>query len=319
MAEKIWKYEMKKKVVLITGGAGLVGSAIKSISKDYKNYDFVYTQRKLHDLTKEQDVARLYLEARPDYVIHAAARVGGIGRNLNSPAQQFYDNILMNSYMIHYAHLYNIEKLIAFSSVCVFPAGVPTIKESILHDSPPFPAHRSYAYAKRMVDIQIESYKSQYNRNYCSAIPANIYGENDNFNLEDGHVVPSLIYKCFLSKQSNSPFKIWGDGTPKREFVYSKDIARACLDLFSKEILPQRLIISSHEELEIRQLVEKICNIFDYHNVEWSPDKPNGQLRRPSDRTLFDQTFENFNFTDMDVALKNTVEWFMKNYPKVRV
>jgi GDP-L-fucose synthase len=307
-----------KKVVLITGGAGLVGSAIKAVSENYENYEFVYTRRKFHDLTKEEDVARMYKEVNPDYVIHTAARVGGIGRNLNSPAQQFYDNILMNSYLIHYAHLHDVEKLIAFSSVCVFPAGVPTIRESILHDSPPFPAHKSYAYAKRMVDIQIEAYKSQYDRNYCSVIPANIYGENDNFNLEDGHVVPSLIHKCFLAKENNTPFKIWGDGTPRREFVYSKDIARACLDLLSKGILPQRVIVSNHEELEIKQLVEKICDIFDYHNVEWMTDKPNGQLRRPSDRTVFDQTFQNFEFTTTNDALRNTINWFKDTYPKVR-
>jgi len=169
-----------------------------------------------------------------------------------------------------------------------------------------------------MVDIQIEAYKKQYGRNYCSAIPANIYGENDNFNLEDGHVVPSLIYKCFLAKENNTSFKVWGDGTPRREFIYSRDIARASIDLLSKEVLPPRVIISSNEELEIRHLVEKICNIFDYHNVEWMTDKPNGQLRRPSDKTVFNQTFENFEFTPIDQALSQTIKWFKENYPKVR-
>ena len=307
-----------KKKILVTGGAGLVGSAIKLVEKQYPQYDFVFTTRQEHDLTKEADVASLFETTKPDYVIHTAARVGGIGRNLNSPAQQFYNNILMNTYVIHYAHLHSVNKLIAFSSVCAFPAAASIFKEDILQDGPPYPAHGAYAYAKRMVDIQVEAYNKQYGVKYCSVIPANIFGENDNFNLEDGHVVPSLIHKCYMAKENGVPFEVWGDGKPMREFLYSADVARVCVDLLSEEELPQRLIVSGEHELEIKQLVEKICNIFNYRNVSWLTDKPNGQMRRPSDKTIFNSTFDKFEFTDIDKALERTIGWFQEHYPRIR-
>ena len=196
--------EMTNKTILVTGANGLVGSAIKNLEESYSQYNFVYSGHKDHELTNEQDVKALFESTKPDYVIHTAARVGGIGRNLSTPADQYYCNILMNSFVIHYAHLHNVEKLLAFSSVCAFPAGAESLHENILHDGEPYPAHYSYAYSKRMVDVQIGAYKKQHNVNYCSVIPGNIFGENDNFNLDDGHVVPSLIHKCYLAKQEGN-------------------------------------------------------------------------------------------------------------------
>ena len=214
--------------ILVTGGDGLVGSALRRVSEKHTQHEFVFTTRKQHDLTKEKDVARLFKESNPDYVIHTAARVGGIGRNLNSPAQQFYNNILMNTFMIHYAFVHNVKKLIAFSSVCAFPADEPIFKEDNLQSGMPYPAHGAYAYSKRMVDVQIEAYNKQHDLNYCSVIPANIFGECDNYNLEDGHVVPSLIHKCYIAKQTNTVLEVWGNGSPMREFLYSDDSTRLC-------------------------------------------------------------------------------------------
>ena len=212
------------KTILVTGGNGLVGSALRTLEAIYPEYNFVFTCRQEHDLTREEDVKRLFEEQSPDYVIHTAARVGGIGRNLSTPAQQYYANILMNAYVIHYAQKSGVEKLLAFSSVCAFPAGAQSLHEDILHDGEPYPAHYSYAYSKRMVDVQIKAYKQQHGVNYCSVIPGNIFGENDNFNLEDGHVVPSLVHKCYKAKQEGKPLQVWGDGTPYRiGYAFSKD------------------------------------------------------------------------------------------------
>jgi GDP-L-fucose synthase len=304
--------------ILVTGGDGLVGSALRRLTKDYSEHEFVFTTRATHDLTKENDVLELFEETNPDYVIHTAARVGGIGRNLNSPAEQFYNNILMNTFVIHYAHIHDVKKLIAFSSVCAFPADEPIFKEKNLQNGLPYPAHGAYAYSKRMVDIQIEAYNKQYDLNYCSVIPANIFGEGDNYNLEDGHVVPSLIHKCYVAKQNNTALEVWGDGSPMREFLYSDDVARACIELLEKDKLPQKIIISGEHELEINQLVKKICNIFDYHDVKWLIDKPNGQLRRPCDKTIFNKVLDNFKFTNINKALENSITWFQENYPEVR-
>jgi GDP-L-fucose synthase len=283
--------------ILVTGGNGLVGSALKALVSEYSDLEFVFSGHKDHDLTNEGDVKRLFEETRPNYVIHTAARVGGIGRNLSTPAQQYYCNILMNAFVIHYAQMSGVEKLLAFSSVCAFPSSAECLSEDILHDGEPYPAHYSYAYAKRMVDVQIGAYKKQHGVNYCSVIPGNIFGENDNFNLEHGHVVPSLVHKCHLAKQNGKPLQVWGDGTPYREFLYATDVARACIDLLNlKGELPQRIIVSGEEETQI-----------------------NGQLRRPTNKSVFAQTLPDFKYTNLKTAMKNTVRWFEKNYPKVRL
>jgi len=309
-----------RKTVLITGANGLVGSAIKNLEEFYPHYDFVYSRHKDHELTNEQDVKKLFESTKPNYVIHTAARVGGIGRNLSTPADQYYCNILMNSFMIHYAHLYNVEKLLAFSSVCAFPAGAESLHEDILHDGEPYPAHYSYAYSKRMVDVQIGAYKKQHNVNYCSVIPGNIFGENDNFNLDDGHVVPSLIHKCYLAKQEGKSLKVWGDGSPYREFLYAEDVGRACLELLGKKgELPQRVIVSGQKETQIMDLVTMVLRAFDHHIVEWQTDKPNGQLRRPTNKSVFKAVLPDFKYTDLKEAIQQTADWFIDNYPNVRL
>ena len=304
--------------VLVTGAGGLVASAIQSEGKKYPEYEFLFSGRRDHDLTKQEDVERLFVEFKPDYVIHTAARVGGIGKNLNSPAQQYYDNILMNTHIIHTAYLNNVEKLIAFSSVCAFPADSKILKEENLHDGPPFPAHGSYAYSKRMVDVQIAAYRKQYGTQYCSVIPGNIFGEYDNFNLEDGHVVPSLIHKGYLAVEKNNPLEVWGDGTPTREFLYAKDVARACIELLKKDKLPQKIIVSGQEEITIRSLVKKILHIYGHEKVKWLTDKPNGQMKRPSSKKVLHEILPHLEFTPIEEALEHTIRWFQKNYRDAR-
>jgi len=308
------------KTVLVTGKGGLVGSAVADLAAEYPHYNFVFSSHKECDLTKEEEVKLLFERVQPDHVIHTAARVGGIGRNLSSPAQQYYCNILMNSFVIHYAHMHNVDKLLAFSSVCAFPAGAESLHEDILHDGEPYPAHYSYAYSKRMVDVQIHAYKQQYNTNFCSVIPGNIFGENDNFNLEDGHVVPSLVHKCYNAKKNGTPLEVWGDGSAYREFLYAKDVARVCIQLLENDVeLPRRVIVSGQEETQIKDLVKLVCDAYDYYNVKWLTDKPNGQLRRPTNKEVFHKILPEFKYTDLSEAMKKTVTWFEQTYPNVRL
>jgi GDP-L-fucose synthase len=309
-----------KKLVLITGGNGLVGSAIKSIRNQYPNLDFYYTTHKEVDLTNQKEVEKLFDDIKPNYVIHTAARVGGIGKNLASPAEQYYHNILMNTFVIDEAYRHNVEKLLAFSSVCAFPNGSPVIKESILHDGPPFSDHGSYAHSKRMVDVQIRAYRKQYNTNgYGTILPVNIFGECDNYDLEQGHVVPSLIHRCFISKKQKIPLKVWGTGVSRREFCYAKDLAKVCCDLLESDmIIPELLIVSESREYTIKEIVNKISKAFNFEEIEWLVDKPNGQLSRPSDTTLFKSIYPNFKWTDIDEAIEKSVRWFEENYPNVR-
>lgn len=308
-----------RKCVLVTGANGLVGQAVKSIKDDY-NFDFIFIGNKDEfDLRNELQVQNLLEIYNPDHILHLAARVGGIGRNLNSPVQQFNDNILINTNIIKTAYEYGVEKLIAFSSVCVFPQDKIVLKEDEMHNGPPFPAHWSYAMAKRAVDVQIEAYRKQYNCNYMSVIPTNIYGEHDFYNLEDGHVVPSLIHKCFVAKKENKPLEVWGDGSSFREFIYAKDLAKICLSLLeSDNLLPQRLITPGQEKT-IKEVVEEISSNFNHNDIFWNKDKPNGQKRRLTDRILFDNIFPGFKYTNFEDGIKNSVEWFKQNYPNVRL
>ena len=306
--------------ILVTGKNGLVGNAIKKVclSDEFSNLEVDFAGRDECNLLSRDKIDKLLDLTRPDAIIHTAARVGGIGMNLSTPVEQYYENIIMNTELINSAHKHGVNNIICFSSVCAFPSGLDILEEKMLHAGEPYPAHRSYAYSKRMVDIQIETHRNQHGLNYCSVIPGNIFGKNDNFNLENGHVIPSLIHKCYLSKRSKKEFEVWGNGEPMREFIYSEDIARACLHLIQKKDMPQRIIMSGRKEHKIKDIVDIICNRFEYHNVKWLIDKPNGQMRRPSKKKIFDKHLPGFEFTDIEKSLGDTISWFESIYPEVR-
>ena len=304
--------------IIITGAGGLVGSAINKISKEF-NDEFYFLTRKEVNLLDREKVFKVFKEIKPDAVVHTAARVGGIGKNLNNPVQQYSENILINTNVIDGSFNAGVDKLIAFSSVCAFPSTLSYLQEDRLHDGSPYDAHESYAYSKRMVDIHIKAYKKQYGVNYCSVIPGNIFGENDNFHIEEGHVIPSLVHKFYVSKKNNTPVKIWGDGLSYREFIYSEDLARICLLLLQKNVLPQKLLVSGEKEYQIKEIVDILSKCFNYSNIEWDTTKPNGQRKRPSDHTLFKTYFSNYNFESLEQSLKKTVSWFNNTYPNIRI
>jgi len=306
--------------ILITGGTGLIGTSIEEIRDEYPQYDFVFSSSKEFDLTREEEVKALFEETKPDYVLHAAAKTGGMGAKIESPGQQFYDNVLMNSYVIHYSYLYKVKRLLVFSAKAAFSPDLHFIKESDLHVGTPHPIFCSYGYSKRMMDIQIQAYEKQYGTNFCSVICGNVFGKRDGFDMENGNVIPSLIHKCFLAKKNGTPLKVWGDGTPYREFIYSKDVAKICLELLNDNIeLPNKVIVAGDKEVQIKQLVDIICKMFDYYNVEWLSDKPNGSQKRTSDKSIFRGLLPSYEFTNLNDALKQTVEWFIEKYPNVRL
>ena len=303
---------MKK--VLVTGGNGLVGSCFDILSD---KYEFLRLCRNDGDLTKEVNVSEIFTKYKPDYVIHAAAKVGGIGANLEFPAEQYYDNIMMNTLVIEYARRFGVKKLITFGSSCSIDENLKNYTENDLQSGIPHPFHKYYAYAKRMADVQIEAYNKEFGINYCTLILGNIFGEHDNFNLKYGHVIPSLVHKCYLAKKNNTPFKIWGSGGARREFIYSKDIMKVCLSLLERGKMPQRLIVSN-KNMSIKDIVYLICGAFGYTNIEWEIDKPEGQLDRTSDHTLFNKEFPNFEYTDIKEGITNTCNWFSDNYDSAR-
>jgi len=296
---------------LITGGYGMVGSAMESQIK---------LSRETCDLTNPRQTEKLFQLIKPDGVIHCAGKVGGIGGNSNYKGEYFYDNLMINTNVIEAARKAGVKNLVAFLSTCVFPDKVKyplTIDQIQLGE--PHESNYPYAYAKRMADVQIRAYREQYGINYTSIIPSNIYGPNDNFNLNHGHVMPMLIHKLYLAKQNKTNFTVWGSGKPLREFIYSKDIAKiAEWALFNYEGTDP-LIVSGDEEISIKDLVGLLVDEFKFKGkVIFDKTKPDGQLRKPSDNSKIKELMPDFEYTPFEQGIKETVNWFIENYDEAR-
>ena len=299
---------MKK--LLVTGGNGLVGSSIISDVKIGKEYD----------LRNIEETNKMFEYHKPTHVIHCAGKVGGLSANMNYKGEFFYDNIMINTNVIESARLNNVKKLVSFLSTCVFPDNIEyPITEKKIHLGAPHFSNYPYAYAKRMADIQIRAYREQYGLEYVSVIPTNIYGPNDNFSLESGHVIPMLLHKMYIAQRDNTDFVVWGSGTPLREFIYSKDIAKLsewALDNYNE---PEPIIFSNSNEISIKDLVDLLVKEFNFKGkVIFDKTKPDGQFRKPSDNSKLKSYLPDFNFTPIETGLKETITWFIENYENSR-
>ena len=303
---------MKNKI-LVTGGYGLVGTEFaekKYVKPTSMDVDFRITSE-VNTLIGLNDF---------DGIIHCAAKVGGVGGNMKYKGEFFYDNIMMNTNIIESARLFKVKNLVAFLSTCIFPDNVEyPLTESKIHLGPPHFSNDAYAYAKRMADIQIRAYKEQYGLNYKSVIPTNIYGPNDNYNIENGHVIPSLIHKCYLSRENKTDFEIWGTGKPLREFIFSKDVAKLTEWVLDNYTESEPIILSTSEEISIKEVVGIIVEVMNFKGeVKWNTLKPDGQFRKPSDNSKIKNYLPDFKFTPLYEGLKETIEFFEKNYNIVR-
>jgi GDP-L-fucose synthase len=299
--------------ILITGGTGLVGS--RFIGEDYLKIG-----SKDVNLLDQSSIEKFLATKEIDGIIHCAARVGGVKGNMTYPGEFTYENLKMNTGIIEEARKAGVKKLIAFSSTCVFPDKVeyPLTPDKI-HLGPPHSSNYGYAYAKRMAEIQMQSYREQYGVNYFSVIPCNIYGPADNYHLDDGHVLPSLIHKFHLADISGSDVTIWGSGSPLREFIFSEDVAKLTRILFDNYTGGTPVIISSGNEISIKDVVEIIAREFNFKgNIIWDTDKPEGQFRKPSDNSVIRSIAPDFKFTPIEEGIHESVKWFKENYPNLR-
>lgn len=296
---------------LVTGGSGMVGSAItadlKISSKDC-------------NLTDYAETLRFFETHRPEEVIHCAAKVGGVWANMHQKGDFFRENILMNTFVIEAARQSGVKKLLAFLSTCVFPDAIEyPLTEAKIHNGKPHFSNDAYAYAKRMTDVQIRAYREQYGLEYISVIPTNIYGKNDLFDLVGGHVVPSLIHRCFLAREAGGDLEVWGTGAPLREFIFADDVARLTEWALEHYNEAEPIIFSTSEEVAIRDLVAMICELLQFKgNVIWRSDRPDGQLRKPSSIDKLRGYLPDFQFTPLYEGLKTTIDWFENQYPNIR-
>ena len=313
----IQKLFSKMSDLLITGGSGMVGSAFRNLlpEAEYPN------RQELYSLIERRNDMHTMCDKK---IIHLAAKVGGVKANSDEIADFYMQNSSLNEKLLSAAHLDGAKKVISLLSTCVYPdapyVSYPLTEEQ-LHLGPPHPSNFGYAYAKRMVDVMSRVYRQQYGCNFITAIPNNLYGQNDNFDLDKGHVIPSIIRKVWEAKINNVPFvQCWGDGTPLREFTYSGDIAKIMLFLMDNYDDPEPINIGNTQEYSIKEIVEIICKRLDYHGkILWQSEKPQGQHRKPSSNgKLLKLGWKKEWYTSFDEGIEKTCNWFVKNYPNVR-
>ena len=297
--------------ILITGGTGLVGSALN---------EGIRLSSSDGDLRKWDTTLKMFEAFKPKKVIHCAAKVGGVGDNMSHKGQFFYDNIMINTNVIEAARLCNVEKLVAFLSTCVFPDQIDyPLTEKKIHLGEPHNSNYPYAYTKRMSDIQIRAYREQYGIEYVSVIPTNIYGPHDNFNIQNGHVLPSLIHKCYLAQKNNTDFVVWGSGKPLREFIFSKDIGKLTEWVLENYTDEEPIILSTSETISIKDIVDLIVQFMNFKgNVVWDADKPDGQFKKPTSIEKLKSLIPGYKFVSIEDGLKETIEWFYSNYNNLR-
>jgi GDP-L-fucose synthase len=309
------------KRIIITGGSGLVGTAIRSISHKYNQCEFVYISSSKYDLTSMEKTREMFELYKPYYVIHLAACVGGLFKNMSDKVKMLEDNLMINFNVVKCSHDYKVEKLVACLSTCIFPDKTSyPINENMLHDGPPHGSNDAYAYAKRMLHIQCKAYRDTYGDNFVCVIPTNIYGPNDNFNLLDGHVIPSLIHQCYLAVQDASAFVVKGSGKPLRQFIYSEDLAELLmwtLVNYDEELLI--LSVPEEEEVSISDISNIIAKNMGYKDlIIYDERYSDGQYKKTADNRRFMKLYGSYNFTNIEEGMRKTVEWFIVNYATSR-
>jgi len=261
----------------------------------------------------------MFEKYKPQKVIHLAARVGGIKDNMDHPADFFYQNIMMNTLVVHYAYKYKVKRLIGVLSNCAYPdvAKHYPLKEEQLHDGLPQATNFAYAYSKRALDVQITSYNQQYSCNFFSVMPCNIYGPHDNFDENQSHFVPALIRKIHEIKEKNEKtLNLLGSGKPLRQYLFSEDCAKILLKLLEeyKDNDPVNIAPKS-ENLPIAEIAEIALDALDLNDVHIKFDNsfPDGQFRKDLDIEKLLGIIGDFKFTPLSEGIKKTFEWYLKS------
>ena len=304
---------MQHKRITITGGKGFLGKHLIRAFERRGCRHLSVADLPEYNLTRIEDVRRLYDDQRPDIVVHLAAKVGGIGFNQQNPGSLFYDNIMMGVPLLHEGCLRKIGKFVALGTICAYPKFTPVpFREDDLWNGYPEETNAPYGLAKKMMLVQAQAYRQQYGFNAIFLLPVNLYGPGDNFDPRSSHVIPALIKKCADAVDRGDPeIVVWGTGGATREFFYVEDAAEAICLATEHYDKPEPVNIGAGFEISIRELVGLIVDLTGFKGrIVWDASKPDGQPRRMLDTS---RAFREFGFraaTDFREGLKKTIEWY---------
>jgi GDP-L-fucose synthase len=304
------------KKILVTGGKGFLGSHVVHKLKEAGCNSIVTFSSREYDLKDIYQIRSLLGLHRPDIIIHAAAKVGGIGANVEKPAEFFYDNLIMGLQLMDEARKSNVLKFVTIGTVCMYPKHTPIpFKEEEIWNGYPAEDTAPYGLAKKMLMVQGQVYKRQYGYNSIFLIPANLYGPGDNFNPESSHVIPALIKKFVDAvDEKRDEVEIWGSGKATREFIYVEDAALAIVKATELYNETDPVNIGIGEEVSIKDLAEKIAELTGYEgNIVWNKSKPDGQPRRCIDVSKAKERFGFKAYTSLEDGLGKTIEWYKNN------
>lgn len=308
--------EWSAKRVVVTGGAGFLGSSVVEKLRERGCSSPVIPRAEKYDLRDRDAIIRLLEETRPHIVIHLAAVVGGIGANRANPGRFFYDNAIMSIELMEHARRFGVEKFVAVGTVCAYPKFSPIpFREHDLWNGYPEETNAPYGLAKKMSLVQAQAYRAQYGFNAIYLLPVNLYGPRDNFDLETSHVIPALIRKCVEAKESGSrEIVLWGDGSPTREFLYVEDAAEGLLLATERYDGDQPVNLGTGEEIAIRDLAQIIASEVGFRGkIVWDASKPNGQPRRCLDVSQAEQLFGFRAVRPLREGISRTVAWFQNS------
>ncbi len=308
------------KRILVTGGAGFLGSFVVEKLKERGCKEVFVPRSKDYNLVEMEAVKRLYRDANSDIVIHLAARVGGIGANLANPGKFYYDNLMMGVQMMEVGRQVGVEKFVAIGTICAYPKFTPIpFKEEDLWNGYPEETNAPYGLAKKMLLVQAQAYRQQYGFNAIYLLPVNLYGPKDNFDPESSHVIPALIKKCVdaISQPQSSilqplTISVWGRGKATREFLYVEDAAEGILLATERYNKPDPINLGAGFEISIKDLVQLIAKLTGFDGeIVWDTSKPDGQPRRMLDTSKAEKDFGFKARTSFEEGLKKTIEWYI--------
>lgn len=313
------------KVVLVTGGTGLVGQAIRHVveQQNIPNETWVYLSSKDGDLCDPVATRAIFERVKPTHVIHLAAMVGGLFKNLRANLDFWRKNMLMNDNILSCCLAFKVEKCVSCLSTCIFPDKTTyPIDETMIHNGPPHNSNYGYAYAKRMIDVQNRAYNEQYGSMFTSVIPTNIYGPHDNFSIEDGHVIPGLIHKVYNAKKTGQDLTCWGSGSPLRQFIFSQDLARLFVWVLREyhSVEPIILSVGEEDEVSIKDVVHLVAEAADFprERIIFDTTKSDGQFKKTASNKKLKALLPGFEFTPIKEGLRQSVQWFFDNYDTAR-